>query len=315
MSSAILQITKRVLAPYKTNRNTGNKYEIFTALHLLGRMGLCMEKLAAELATELAEVQTRNPSAVIDDMQKAVKKGYGLIFDGHNVVDIVNVTQDDGAGKTGDLLLVSDKGHRLSLSICGGKPKTGGKVEKCLTNPTARRLGSDEADLARIKEREVEAVRQYKEEFTQRYGVNEATWPSRVQTTVATDAAADVARWTTEKFAGFPEAKKVAIFQDLLRIDDISAKPADYLALVDSDPKKKKWAVKFYKFETPIFDSWAPSIVADGIWLKLLNNGAEIGKIQVKFNNGVYHNGKSSSLSASWNFTADLCTVFRLRLC
>lgn len=70
-------------------------------------------------------------------------------------------------------------------------------------------------------------------------------------------------------------------------------KPADYLALVD----KTKLVSRFFRFDRLTTDTaWDPTLVAKGINLIVQNAGKEICSIQVKFNNGVYHNGKTSSL-------------------
>jgi hypothetical protein len=44
----------------------------------------------------------------------------------------------------------------------------------------------------------------------------------------------------------------------------------------------------------------------------MLVAGTEIGKTQVKFNNGVYHKGKTSSMLSSWNATCRMNKAFTL---
>lgn len=308
---SLISLTQEVLAPYKSNRNTGNRYEILVVLTLLRKMGLTNEDLTI-CAPLFQSIRDINGVDAIDtplEKVKTIPVGTGLIFDGMKMISMKNVTQDDGDGKTGDLLLITDTGSTYSLSICEGKVKRDKSVEKCLTNPSAKRCGATEEDIKRIQTRQAQAVTEYIKEFQQKYGVDESIWPSRVRTTVATDAAADVASWMAERFTGLSLEQKEEIFRDLLRIDSISTRPADYLALVD----KTNMTPIFYKFDEPVFSVWEPTMEAQGIWLLLKNQGKPIGKIQVKFNNGVYHKGKTSSLYSSWNLTCNLTDVFALK--
>ena len=287
MNNQIYTIATKVLSPYIRNKNTGNKYEIAAILHVLRVMGL-----------EQAPF----------DFEMAGAAGRGFVIDGHTITGLQNVTQDDGVGKTGDLMLVSATGAAFSLSICGGKPSRNGSVSKCLTNPSARRLGATDEDIALYNAIANEQMRAYIAHFQQTYGNDESKWPTRVRTPFAITAASRVATATAARFATFDPAKQIAIFRDLLRIDDVSVKPADYLALVH----EKTLVPRFYAFGAPKMADWAPRIEADGIWLHLYNGDAKIGSIQVKFNNGIYHRGKTSSLCTSWNFTVDLSSVFSL---
>ena len=57
---------------------------------------------------------------------------------------------------------------------------------------------------------------------------------------------------------------------------------------------------------------WTPTLIARGIYLDFMNGTTKIGQTQVKFNNGIYHNGKASSISASWNAAFDLTDLFKM---
>jgi hypothetical protein len=305
---AIAVIAAEVLEPFATNQNTGNRYEMAVAFHVLRQMGLTDADLDG-LEGLLDRIRALNDLGSLMSVVRTWPVGTGFTVDGVRIVDLVNVTQSDGLGKTGDLLLVTADKRRLSLSVCGGTAKRSGTVSKCLTNPTAKRFGCTAADVARFNERAAAAVTAYKAEFVAKYGADESVWPTRVATAAATDACTDVAAWTAERFAGLESDLQMRIVRDLLRIDDASVLPADYLAVVDI----KTFKCAFYKFGAPQFAVWAPSVRAEGIWLKIYNQESEIGKVQVKFNNGVYHHGKTSSIHTSWNVTFNLTDVFRLK--
>jgi hypothetical protein len=307
---------EEVLRPYTLNQNTGNIYEIVVILNLYRQMGLTLEDL--ERLTPLFNAIKRTFKDFSEDLKlnKAIEmikrlpivSGTTTVIDGHTIVGLKNVTQSDNLGKTGDILLITDTGQELSVSICGGKVKRGGKVHKCLTNPTASRLKVPKKEIERFKQRGLTAVDEYKAFMTTKYGADESGWKSREKTIVAVNACKDVALWTAEIFERLDIEEKIGVFKDLLRIDSISDIPADYLICVHDE----KLTLNMFKFNTPLFSSWNPTIIPDGIYLKLYNEDSEIGKIQIKFNNGVYHKGKTSSLTSSWNFTARLTDVFRL---
>lgn len=238
---------------------------------------------------------------------RATPVGTGLVFDNKPIVRLECVTQDDGAGRTGDLLLHTSAVEIFSLSVCEGKPKRGGVIEKCLSNPSAKRFGCTAEDLAQFDAIQGRAVTTYKADMTSKHGADETTWPSRIRTTIATDACASVARAVEARFASFAAEKQRAVVDDLLRIED-GKKPADYLALVE----KNTLTPRFFRFDVLSARAWAPTLVADGIWLHVENAGARIGSTQVKFNNGIYHKGKTSSLHTSWNATFRLSDLFTM---
>jgi len=300
-----------VLSPYTKNKNTGNVYEIATALSLLRSMGLTNAELDehAALLEEIAVHNARKTGA-IRDLYASIRiqpVGTGLVFDGKPIVDIVCVTQDDGAGRTGDFLLQTAAGESLSLSVCEGKPKKGGIIEKCISNPTATRYGCTVEDLAAFDAIQARAVVAYKAEMAVKCGTTDETaWRSRVKTTAAVNACTEVATAVATRFAGLSREAQLACVADLLRIED-GKKPADYLAFVDG----KTLIPRFYRFEAPAVE-WAPTIRAKGIDLLIENGGKIIASTQVKFNNGVYHKGVESSIRTSWNATCCLSGLFTM---
>ena len=151
-----------VLSAYAKNKNTGNIYEIATALTLLRQRGLTNAEFDEHAAflESIAVYNSRNTEK-IRNLYAAVREkpvGTGLIFDGKSIVDLICVTQDDGSGRTGDFLLLTSAGESLSLSVCEGKPKKGGIIEKCISNPTATRYGCTAEDLAAFDAIQARAV-------------------------------------------------------------------------------------------------------------------------------------------------------------
>jgi hypothetical protein len=222
------------------------------------------------------------------------------------------VTQDDSAG-TGDLLLTDATGATYSLSSTGGtvKRKAGAlQIEKCLTNPSATRFGCTPEDIAEFRAIRDATIPKYKEEMTARYSPDEARW-ARKPSVSAVESCAIVASRTVARYATLLPEKQIEILKKLLQLksDD---KPADYLALVNP----KTLVVSYYVFDSCCIDSWCPRLEAEGIMINVYaNEHQKIGKTQVKFNNGVWHKGKTSDIHSSWNATFYLTDLFRMRPC
>ena len=298
------------LSPYATNKNTGNFYEIVVALTLLRHLGITNEELDADnvLLNTIAEYNDRKTKVLRELFANIRNKqvGTGLVFDGKRIVSIDNITQNDAVG-TGDLLLHTESGEALSLSVCEGKPKRNGNIEKCLTNPTSTRFGCTTEDCARFETIEQQAVTDYKAYMTTRYGIVEEAWKPRVRTQVAKNACSKVAEIVATRFASLPAARQKDILCDLLQIQD-GRTPANYQVLVEKDTL----ALRFYRYEMPSVTVWNPRLEAKGIYLIVKQGEKNIGAVQVKFNNGVYHKGKPSSIHRSWNATFILSELFTM---
>lgn len=314
-------LAMNILSPYTRNCNTGNNYEIQVVFFLLRALGLTNERLdaLAPLITSIKACNSRySIPAYIDRIVASMRSSPSPVsavanLDGHTMIDIRNTTQDDDDGKTADLIVTTATGAEFGISVSGGKPSRSGRIDKCLTNPSAKRLGATAADIEAIKALQATAIAEFKTYMTATYGPDETAWPERQKTSAAITAATGAARIVADRFATLPAEQQIAIFCDLLRIDDVSTMPADYLALAIPGTATKPLACKFYKFGEPIFTRWEPRVIADGVWLHLYNCDAVVGKIQVKFNNGVYHKGKTSDLHSSWNFTVNLRDIFQLK--
>jgi hypothetical protein len=311
---SMLSIAQNVLEPFAQQHNVGNCYEFYTALHVLRVMGLsdADHMLLKPLVDKIVAMNSRSAEKFIAIYEQLHSKpvGVGATVGGVRVVNMRNVTQDDGDGGTGDLVLVLADGTEKSISVCEGKKKKDGSIEKCLSNPTCRRFGCDDSDVQQFKQIEAAAVIAYKAEMLEKYGADEAAWPSRKSTKAACDATSSVATATCAKFMGLSDVRKTEIMKDLLRVSvEAGSKPADPLCVVND----KCTTHLLYEIRGVAAGCvWTPRLVVENYWLNMYLGDVYIGRTQVKFNNGVYHKGKTSSLTNSWNATAVMNKVFDL---
>jgi hypothetical protein len=314
--SRLLAIARSVLEPYASNANTGNYYEIATALDCLRRMGLTDKDLAGleDVAAAIAKKNTKKETEIAALFTNLGTKpvGTGFTFDGKAIVGLKNMTQDDST--TGDLLLVDTDGATHALSVTGGaaKRRDGAlTIEKCLTNPSAKRFGCTPADIEAFKAIRDATIPKYKAEMTEKYSADEACW-ARKTSDAAVESCTQVAASTVERYSTLPSETQLAVIKDLLQISTDCKKPADYLALVNPSTLE----VTYYAFDDCRIDSWCPQLKAAGINIEIYANATQkIGSTQVKFNNGVWHNGKTSDIHSSWNSTFYLTDLFRMRPC
>jgi hypothetical protein len=308
--SDLLTLAKQVLICFVSNGNTGNCYEIFTYLEDLRTMGITNERLD-QLQNLLERILQANgkPQAAqkIRNAIPLIKErpvGNGLFLLGKKVVYLKNVTQDDGYGDTADKIYVFEDGTEMGESIEGGKPFD--KLEKCISNPTCKRYGCEQL-IPQFKRIAEQAVIDYKAEMTAKYGADEEGWPSRVKTDAATDACNKVALLTAATFNALPEDERKQRMSDILRCEE-GKLTADFLRMVDKDCKKST----LYRLTQKNIDRCNPTLTVNGVFLEMFLDTKKIGQTQVKFNNGVYHKGKTSSIYTSWNATAYLSCLFDL---
>lgn len=307
---SIQSLAKQLLAVYMANANTGNCYEIFTYLEDLRQMGLTNDDLVQlEPLFEFicrtnnkskADVKIRNAIALI----KTKPVGTGLFIHGKRVVSMKNVTQEDGYGDTADKIFVLEDGSELGESIEGGKAFD--KLEKCISNPTCKRYGCEQL-IPQFKKIAEQAVVQYKTEMTAKFGSEESAWPSRQKTKAATDACHEVAELTAANFNSLPEEERRMRMADILKCEE-GKLTADILRMVD----KQCTSSTSYALAQKNLEKANPTLKVNGVFLEMYLDSIKIGQTQVKFNNGVYHKGKTSSIYTSWNATAYLSTLFTL---
>lgn len=305
----MLPLANEVLRPYAEQKNTGNCYEFFVALSLLRKMGLTDYDLSGlqQTVEAIAEKNSRSARKITAAYAsvRAQPVGVGLFLGGQQVERIRNVTQNDGDGGTGDLILIFADGREKSISICEGTRRKDGCIEKCLSNPTCKRFGCTDEDVLAFQRIASDTVPAYTEEMRRNYGADETLW-RRKPSKAACDATSAVAEITAARFNA--SERKSEIMKDLLRVStDAGSKPADFLCVVN----QKCSAYRLFEIGQ-MKEMGAPSLVADTYWLKMYLGDTYIGRTQVKFNNGVYHNGKTSSLTSSWNASVLMNTVFDL---
>lgn len=311
----MLPIARNVLTPYSKQKNTGNVYELSTALNLVREMGMTNDEHTQlkPLVEEIAAKNVKSSKKIMDIYNRTVRTpvGTGAFHEGIRIINLRNVTQSDGNndGRTGDLILMLENGQEKSMSICEGSKKRNGDIEKCITNPTCSRFGCNKSDTDAFKAIQKEAVKNYKSEMGEAYGTDESKWPSRKVTKAACKATSSVASMTQSRFNSLSAAEKKTLMEDLLRVE-AGSKPADILCLVN------KTCTKHLLFDISGLNKacvWEPRIEVKDYWLNMYLGDIPIGKTQVKFNNGVYHKGKTSSLTSSWNATACMNRVFDLK--
>jgi len=314
---SFITLTQQALKPYHDgNKNTGNVYEIVFILWLLRRMGLTDADVDA-LVPYFAVVRTHNPKFAEAwlTVLKGLPVGTGLVFEGSRVVDLRNVTQDDGDGGTGDVVVVLANGQERSISVEEGTAKRDGSISKCLSNPSCKRFGCSDAMIADFKAAAAVAVDEYKAEMTAAYGASTDLWPARVKTKAQNKCIAHIAASTCAHFNGLAAAAQTSIMEDLMQVSG-GSKPADYLGLVSVDLKK----VSVWSFGALQVRPSDYVLAVKGDFLNVVHRmtGDVIGQTQVKFNNGVYKKDKkdgkwkTSSATSSWNGNFALSKVFAM---
>lgn len=301
----VLQIATSALTPYVTNCNTGNVYEIWHILVLVRQMGLTNEDIITlEPMFQSMESLGRGNIGTLANIPKilAMPIGTGLRFHGHPIKNIRNATQTDGDGGTGDLILICQDEREFSISVTGKINVK--KIEKCLTNPSCRRLGCSDAEMALIKEIEKAAPAQLEQELIGKFGADRNTWPStkRLVTTTATSSANRAAQITVDRFNALPAEEKRRVMND---VHHLERAPADYLCIVSRNK------LIYYHFGAPTMDkdTWIPRAIVRGIYIDVFHEEKQISFTQVKFNNGI-----GSSLRSSWNLNAMLTNLYNMTL-
>lgn len=308
----LIEDATAALIPYTKNRNTGNYGEIFAILCIYRLIGLSdadLERMAPLfLAIRAHNHRNANKLDTALDAVRRRRVGRGLSMHGGRVVGVRNVTQDDSDGATGDVMLCLQDKREISLSIFVSKVASDGSIQKCLSNPTCRRYGCTEDDVSAIKQTAGSAVLQYKREMALKYGADEKKWPSRVVSTAAKDACSTVAAQTAMRFNSLPSNERLLRFRDLIRTTTTAGKPADMLGVVRKDCK----GLWLFNIDKSNVEDGNITLRAEGSYLHTSVDGIDMGKTQVKFNNGVYHKGCASSLHSSWNACCYMHKVFSM---
>ena len=304
------------LLPYTKQHNTGNVYEIAVALKLMRQMGM-PNSILDEQSDVINKICTENVKdelkihGLFTDIRKQ-PVGTGLVFDGLKVLNVESVTQSDNVGGTGDLILHTTTGTK-SLSVFDGEvTKKDNKIKKCLTNPSCTRFKCNKEDIEKFKAIGLSAIPAYKEYMCKQYGADEAKWPTSLRgkpNPIAIKPCSEVAALVASQFALFSSDIKKEVFEDIMRIKG-TEKPADYLAVVNP----KTMDIQYFHFGDVLVDRNATmKLEANGIYLCFKLGDRIIGKTQVKYNDGIYRKGKTSSITSSWNSTFVLNDLFTMK--
>jgi len=315
-SSTLYRLAHRVLQPYTRNANTGNCYEIATYLEDLRHMGLTNEDVD-ELAPLLDDICRRNNgSDKIRSVVARIRKmpcGSGLFVHGKRVVNLLNVSQEDDYGDTADKICVLEDGTEWGESIVGRMTSLQG-CKKCISNPTAKRLGCTPEDIALFQRIGQEAIEPHCAEMRSLYGEDMERWPSRVKTRASLAAQQRVASLTAERFQSLSEEEKCRRIDDLFKTKK-GVLTAHQLRVVDKECTGSR---SYTLAQKDLARGEGVRIVADGVFLRMYLGDMELGYIQVKYNNGCWHYNKkkgrweTSSIHTSWNATAFMTHLFDL---
>lgn len=303
--------------------NVGLVYEAAALLHFVRRMGLDNSTFAAiapiiQPLSEKISAKKRATWAAWLANYSSTPIGAGYDLEGRRVVDIVNVTQSDDMGGTGDLVLKLDDGSERSISIHCGEVQQSGAIKKCLTNPSYKRFGCTDEHKKIFDQIAKDAKGAYIAEMTARHP-DKSTWKNiprghADRTTVAAcKATTEVARITVDHFCKMPPEAQKKMADDLLCITG-GKRPADYALVVCEDLSR----FRLFRIISAKVDTSKITVRQRGFWIDFVSGDDKvIGSTQVKFNNGVWRENKSgkwaqSSICTSWNSTFNLADVFEM---
>jgi hypothetical protein len=311
--NSLLELAKIMLKPYELQHNTGNVYEIYEIFTILRKMGLTSEEVT-QLDTIVTTIIDNTKTISQPNMKKMfelIKKlptGAGLVMNGKKVISLRNATQDDSDSYTSDIIYIFEDNTQQGESISGGSIKKDKTITKCISNPTCTRFGCIDDDIKSFKDIEKNAVQQYKIEIGKKYGTDEGKWPSRIKTHAQINATTEVASKVVERYNGLSDERKKSIMEDILYLK-ANTKPADILCIIHPEFKK---ITRFHIISSKFTDGWVPLFKQRAFNVEMYINDLKIAETQVKFNNGVYHKGRTSSLTSSWNAYAYIDKLFNL---
>lgn len=296
---SILEIAQKVLKPYTTNKNTGNVYEIYTILSILRKMGLTNENIddlkpLLESIEALGKGNCKTLSLIPKIKEVLIQQEFW--FDGNEIVDIKNVTQDDNYGGTGDIILNTKSKKELSISIReGSMPRN--NILKKVVNPSCSKYGCSKDDEKSIKDIEKESLKEY----TEKYGIDKNKWPKRGKSTIAIDACKKVVNIYEKRFNTYEQEEKRNIMNSIHHINE---KPADYLCLVN----KKFTSITFLRIGNCkiIKDTWIPIIRTNSVFINVFDKDILVSQTQVKFNNGI------GTSMRKWNVNLVLSNIYEI---
>jgi len=289
-SFEILKIAKKVLLPYTEQKNIGNVYEIYVILSLLRKMGLTdinIDELKPTL--ELIEKQGKGNLKTLSliPIIKKMPLQNELWFDGHNIIDMMCLTQEDDIGGTGDIMLITKDKKELSISIREGTiPRS--DILKKVVNPSCSNYGCSKEDVESIRAIEKESLIEYKK----KHGDDKSRWPKREnKCSIKIAASMKVVELYEKRFNTYDQETKRTIMN---HIHHIHKKPADYICLVN----KKFTSAGYFRIVGDCKinkDTWIPIIKTNSVFIRIFDRDTLVSSTQVKHNNGI------NSSMRKWN--------------
>uniref|UniRef100_A0A6C0II05 Uncharacterized protein n=1 Tax=viral metagenome TaxID=1070528 RepID=A0A6C0II05_9ZZZZ len=288
-SSEILKIAKKTLSSYTKQENTGNVYEMYVILSLLRKMGLTdinIDELKPTL--EIIEKQGKGNIRTLSliPIIKKMPLQNELWFDGHNIIDMMCLTQEDDIGGTGDIMLITKDKKELSISIREGTIPRSDILNK-VVNPSCSNYGCSKEDVESIKAIEKESLIEYKK----KHGDDKSRWPKREnKCSIKIGACMKVVELYEKRFDTYEPETKRTIMND---IHHIHKKPADYICLVN----KKFTSSGYFRIGDCKInkDTWIPIIKTNSVFIRIFDKDTLVSNTQVKHNNGI------NSSMRKWN--------------
>ena len=297
-SSEILKIAKKVLTPYTEQQNTGNVYEIYTILSLLRKMGLTdtnIDELKSML--EVIEARGAGNKGVLQFIPiiKKMPLQNELWFDGHKIINMVCLTQEDNIGGTGDIMLNTEDGKELSISIREGAIPKNNILNK-VVNPSCSKYGCSIEDVNSIKAIEKESLIEYKK----KHGDDKSKWPKREnKCPVKIGACMKAVELYTKRFDTYEGETKRKIMNDIHHINE---KPAHYICLVN----KKFTSCGYFRIGNCKInkDTWVPRIQTNSVFISVFDKDNLVSRTQVKHNYGI------ESSMRKWNVSLVVSNLY-----
>jgi len=301
--------------------NVGLIYEIVALFDSLRKMGLTndnLDTLSPTIDSLYTKMDKKNPEKLRQWFTSLRDKpvGAGYYIEGQKVVNIRNTTQTGDDAGIDDLIYILEDGSEKRVSVHCGDVQRDGTIKKCVSNPTSKRFGTTLSMCKQFDQIAANAKAPYIDEMTARFP-DPSKWKdiprgSPMRKTIASDnACSKVAKLTIDNFLTLQQNKQEQCIKDIMRIT--SGKPPCHYSIIISEDLNN---IRLFKISSVKIDTSKITLRASGIFIEFVGSDDKvIGKTQVKFNCGVWHedkNGKwkSSSIHTSWDSVCNLTDLF-----
>lgn len=262
---------KELIKSYEGNKNTGVKYELNVAVALL----LGSKKITRdELSEEHKKIKIRP-------------------HEGANIIKIINLTQLDNVGGTGDIGVI----YPLEITKYISITKWNGSLSKCIRNPSGR------TTYGVIKTPELEDLsdKAYKlaiEARVARCGsVPSQKWKRFQHCPGAKMMMEHLASVASQKWNELPKEVRLKNIKKILDLDNKEKPNADGIAYWND---KSNCIEHIYKWKLKINLEDYLDTYSNGIYVYHGKPGDPIIKTQVKYNNGIIEGMSSKKDPKDW---------------